>query len=156
MQDVGETFDSLAVALGEFGAKCGFQGEEYNIRLVDQFILCMRDRSTQTKLFQEPPTTLEEAVLIARRFEAANSTIASLRAEATTNVARYTQNRAPIGAVSSGQPTMTCFGCGGFGHMAKNCPSIVDLNAEVMLRKPVLFVVNLGILPVIVFMVAHV
>ncbi|XP_065063834.1 uncharacterized protein LOC135690257 [Rhopilema esculentum] len=95
----------------------------------------MRDRSTQTKLLQEPPTTLEEAVLVAQRFEAANSMIATLRAEATTNVAWYTQNRAPIGAVSSGQPTMTCFGCGGFGHMAKNCPSIVDFKRRSNVEK---------------------
>ena len=63
--------------------------------LVDQFILGMRDRSTETKLLQEPPTTLEEAVLVARSFEAANSMIATLRAKATTKVTRYRNNRRP-------------------------------------------------------------
>ena len=73
-QEPGETVDSFAVALKEFGAKCGFQGDEYTNRLVDRFILGMKDLPTQNKLLQEPPATLEEAVLIARRFEAANST----------------------------------------------------------------------------------
>ena len=57
-QEPGESVDSFAVALREFGAKCGFQGEEYTNRLVDQFILGMKDRPTQNKLLQEPPDSL--------------------------------------------------------------------------------------------------
>ena len=48
-QEPGESVDSFAVALREFGAKCGFKGEEYKNRLVDQFILGMKDRPTQKK-----------------------------------------------------------------------------------------------------------
>ena len=119
-QEPGESVDSFAVALREFGAKCGFQGEEYTNRLVDQFILGMRDRPTQNKLLQEPPGTLEDAVLVARRFEAANSTIETLRAEAGSG---SRQNRAPIGAVNSNFAAKTCFNCNGFGHVAKQCPT---------------------------------
>ena len=119
-QEPGESVDSFAVALREFGAKCGFQGEEYTNRLVDQFILGMKDRPTQNKLLQEPPGTLEDAVLIARRFEAANSTIETLRAEAGSAIR---QNRTPIGAVNSSFTSKTCFNCNGFGHVAKQCPT---------------------------------
>eukprot|EP00112_Aurelia_sp_Birch-Aquarium-sp1_P002037 Seg1221.15 transcript_id=Seg1221.15/GoldUCD/mRNA.D3Y31 product="Zinc finger protein GIS2" protein_id=Seg1221.15/GoldUCD/D3Y31 len=80
----------------------------------------MKDRPTQNKLLQEPPGTLEDAVLIARRFEAANSTIETLRAEAGSGPR---QNRAPIGAVNSSITTKTCFNCNGFGHVAKQCPT---------------------------------
>eukprot|EP00794_Sanderia_malayensis_P014625 gene14625-16140_t len=118
-QEPGESVDSFAVALREFGAKCGFQGEEYTNRLVDQFILGMKDRPTQNKLLQEPPESLEDAVLIARRFEAANSTIQTLRAEAGS-AAR--QNHNQVGAVSSNVTAQTCFNCNGFGHVAKQCP----------------------------------
>eukprot|EP00794_Sanderia_malayensis_P001183 gene1183-554_t len=91
-QEPGESVDSFVAALREFGAKCGFQGEEYTNRLVDQFILGMKDRPTQNKLLQEPPESLEDAVLIARRFEAANSTIQTLRAE-TGSAARQNYNQ---------------------------------------------------------------
>ena len=39
----------------------------------------MKDLPTQNKLLQEPPATIEEAVVISRRFEAANSMMATLR-----------------------------------------------------------------------------
>ena len=88
--------------------------------MVDQFILGLRDRPTQNKLLQEPPGTLEVAILIARRFEAANSTMENLRAEAGS---ASRQNRAPIGSVNSSFTVKTCFTCNGFGHVAKQCPT---------------------------------
>ena len=63
------------------GAKCGFLGDEYSSRLVDQFILGLRVKATQNKLLQEPPTDLDSALLIARRFEAANATMKTLARE---------------------------------------------------------------------------
>ena len=124
-QEPGESVDSFAVALREFGAKCGFQGEEYTNRLVDQFILGMKDRPTQNKLLQEPPDFLEDAVLIARRFEAANSTIETLRAEAGS---ASRQNRTQVGVVNSNFTAKTCFNCNGFGHIAKQCPTYKEFN----------------------------
>ena len=66
VQEPGETVDSFAVALHEFGSKCGFTGAEYSHRIVDQFILELRDRSTQSKLLQEPPENVDAALLSAR------------------------------------------------------------------------------------------
>ena len=80
----------------------------------------MKDRPTQNKLLQEPLGTLEDAVLIARRFEAANSTIETLRAEAGS---ANRQNRTPIRAVNLSFTSKTCFNCNGFGHVAKQCPT---------------------------------
>ena len=81
VQEVGESVDSFAINLCELGSKCGFRGEEYNHRLVDQFILGLRDRATQNKLMQEPPTDLDAALFVARRFEAANATMKKLKVE---------------------------------------------------------------------------
>ena len=78
VQHPGESVSSYGVALREAGAKCDFRGDEYANRLVDQFILGLRDRTTQSKLLQEPPNNLEDALLIARRFEAANATMQTL------------------------------------------------------------------------------
>ena len=107
------------MALREAGAKCGFRGDEYTSRLVAQFILGLRDRTTQSKLLQEPPSNLDDALLIARRFEAANATMQTLAMQG-----QGTGNNSVIGAVSSMRKVVTCFACNGFGHVAKQCPTL--------------------------------
>ncbi|CAB4044153.1 Hypothetical predicted protein, partial [Paramuricea clavata] len=89
-QEPGESVDSYAVSLREAGARCGFHGDEYSSRLVNQFILGLRDKATQNKLLQEPPNSLDDALLIARRFEAANATMKTLAREATEKSSRTT------------------------------------------------------------------
>ncbi len=79
VQEPGESVNSYAVDLREIGAKCGFKGDEYVSRLLDQFILGLKDHSTQSKLLQGPPKSIEEALLIARRVEAANATMQTLK-----------------------------------------------------------------------------
>ena len=119
IQGKGETVDSFAVALREFGSKCGFTGDEYNHRLVDQFILGLRDRSTQNKLLQEPPENLDAALFVARRFEAANSTMETLGKREETlvheGVVQIGANRAVAAKV--------CLRCNGWGHQAYQCPT---------------------------------
>ena len=66
-QEPGESVDSYAVSLREAGAKCGFQGDEYSSRLVDQFILGLRDKGMQNKLLQETPNILDDALLTVTR-----------------------------------------------------------------------------------------
>ena len=117
-QEPGESVDSYAVSLREAGAKCGFLGDEYSSRLVDQFILGLRDKATQNKLLQEPPNSLDDALLIARRFEAANATMKTLAKEATEKLSRTT-----IGSVSSLTTAKTCYSCNGFGHVSRQCPT---------------------------------
>ena len=58
-----------------------FKGEEYNHHLVDEFILGLRDRTTQNKLLEEPHIDLYAALFVARRFEAANATMKKLKVE---------------------------------------------------------------------------
>ena len=119
IQGKGETIDSFAVALREFGFKCGFTVDEYNHRLVDQFILGLRDRSTQNRLLQEPPENLDVALFIARRFEAANSTMETLGKHEETlvhdGVVQIRANRAVAAKV--------CLRCNGWGHQAYHCPT---------------------------------
>ena len=110
-QAVGETVDSFAIGLREYGAKCGFAGNEYTNRLVDQFILGLLDKQTQTRLLQEPPGTLDEALVVARRFEAARSTMQTLRQDTNTG-------RSTAGAVHADK---ICFNCNQSGHIAKYC-----------------------------------
>ncbi|CAB3986622.1 Transposon Ty3-G Gag-Pol poly [Paramuricea clavata] len=118
-QEPGESVDSFAVSLREAGARCGFHGDEYSSRLVDQFILGLRDKATQNKLLQEPPNSLNDALLIARRFEAANATMKTLAREATEKLSRTT-----IGSVSSLNAVKTCYSCNGFGHVSRQCPTM--------------------------------
>ena len=110
-QAVGETVDSFAIGLREYGAKCGFQGNEYNNRMVDQFILGLADKLTQTRLLQEPPDTLDGALVIARRFEAARSTMQTLRQDSN-------MGRSMAGSVNAEK---VCFNCNQSGHIAKYC-----------------------------------
>ena len=49
-QQPGESVNSYALSLREAGEKCGFSGDEYSGRLVDQFIPGLRNRGTQSKL----------------------------------------------------------------------------------------------------------
>ena len=139
VQEPGESVDSYAVAFREFGSKCGFKGDEYTNRLVAQFILGIKDRSTQNKLLQEPPSNLEDALSVARRFEA----VAFAPAPASPSPSGFTMqklkaetfeasqpSRAQIGAVGSSGATKVCFHCNGYGHVAKQCPSWQNFNRE--------------------------
>ena len=109
MQAVGETVDSFAIGLHEYGAKCGFQGNEYNNRMVDQFILGLADTLTQTRLLQEPPDTLDGALVLARKFEAARSTMQTLRQDSN-------MGRSMAGSVNAEK---VCFNCNQSGYIAK-------------------------------------
>ena len=115
-QKPGEPVDSYAVSLREAGAKCGFHGDEYSSRLVDQFILGLRDKATQNKLLQEPPNSLDDALLIARRFEAANATMKTLAREAVEKL-----NKVAIGSVNSLNAAKTWYSRDGFGHVSRQC-----------------------------------
>ena len=124
VQEPGESVDSYAVSLREFGAKCGFQGEEYSNRLIDQFILGLKDRQTQNKLLQEPPSSLDDAVLLARRFEAANATMQTLSKKVSSSESK--PNVLQVGA--SNVVAKVCFKCNGWGHLAKQCPTPSNLS----------------------------
>ena len=113
-QEPGESVDSYAVSLREAGAKFGFHGDEYSSKLVDQFILELRDKATQNKLLQEPPNSLDDALLIARRFEAANATKKTLAREAVEKL-----NKVAIGSVNSLNAAKTCYSCNG----SRQCPT---------------------------------
>ena len=73
MQFPGETVDAYSVSLRGLAGKYDFQGGEYDHRLLDQFILAIQDKGTQNRLLQEPPSTVDEAIAVARRYEAAKS-----------------------------------------------------------------------------------
>ena len=118
-QEPGESVDSCAVSLREAGAKCGFLGDEYSSRLVDQFILGLKDKATQNKLLQEPPTDLDSALLIARRFEAANATMKTLARETAEKL-----NTTQISSVNSRPAAKTCYSCNGYGHLSRQCPTM--------------------------------
>ena len=119
VQHPGESVNSYALALREAGAKCGFHGDEYASRLVDQFILGLNDRTTQTKLLQDPPSNLDDALKIARRLEAANATMQTLAGQGSG-----TYNKGMIRAVGSMPTAVSCYACGGFGHISKQCPTM--------------------------------
>ena len=116
VQEVGESVDSFAINLCELGSKCGFRVEEYNHRLVDQFILGLRDRAKQNKLLQEPPTDLDAALFVARRFEAANATMKKLKVE------QFDVSQ-PVRSVGSRTTSKVCFSCNGYGHVYRDCPT---------------------------------
>ena len=109
VQEPGESVDSYAVSLKEFGAKCGFQGEEYGNRLIDQFVLGLKDRQTLNKLLQEPPSSLDHAVLLARRFEVVNATMQTLSMKASSSVSKPDVLQAEASNVAA----KVCFKCNG-------------------------------------------
>ena len=100
-QAVRETIDSFAIQLRKYGAKCGFQGDEYNNRMVDQSILGLADKLTQIRLLQEVSDTLDGALVIARRIEAARSTMQTLRQDSNIG-------KSMAGSVSAEK---VCFNC---------------------------------------------
>ena len=116
VQQPDESVDSFALTLRELGSKCGFNGEEYNHHLVDQFILGLRDRSTQNKLLQEPPVDLDAALFVARRFGAANSTMKKLKVE-------HFEASQSVRSVGSRTASKVCFSCNGYGHVSRECPT---------------------------------
>ena len=112
VQEPGETVDSFAVALREFGLKCGFTRAEYNHRSVDQFILGLRDRYTQSKLLQEPPENIDAILPSARRFE--DAMIMKLNAESFE-----AKQQPAVRSVGFMRPVKVCFSCSGYGHVAR-------------------------------------
>ena len=111
-----KSVDSFASGLREIAAKCQFLPAELQSRLVDQFINGVTDRSLQCKLLQEPPGSLDEAILIARRYEAAKSAQLTIQ-----------ENQKLIQSVNSVQQINTnnriCFTCKRQGHTSRDCPN---------------------------------
>ena len=50
VQDPGESVDNFAISLREHAEKCNFQGEEFDNRLLDQFILGLKDLSIVSRV----------------------------------------------------------------------------------------------------------
>ena len=75
VQGPGESVDYFAISLREHAAKCNFQGDEFENRLLDQCIVGLKDLSIQSTLLQEPQDTLDKALDVARRFDTARSTV---------------------------------------------------------------------------------
>ena len=142
-QQPGESVNSYALSLREAGAKCGFTGEEYSSRLIDQFILGLKDRATQSKLLQEPPKTLDEALLLARRFEAANATMHTLagvqKHSATTGIGAVNSTTGAANSSPAVPAAKTCNGCNGFGHVAEQCPTVNSVKRKNILSERVCF-----------------
>ena len=143
MQEPGESIDSYAVSLKEFGARCGFTGEEYSHRIIDQFILGIKDRATQNKLLQEPPKTIDEEVSVARRFEAANAMIQTLTAKTEVlSIANRSADVLQVGGVSNSSNLVSaevCFKCNGWGHEAWQCPTPSNVNEFKSVKQTVCF-----------------
>ena len=121
----GETADAYSVSLRELAAECDFHGSEYNNRLLDQFILGLQDKGTQNRLLQEPPSTVDEAIVVARRYEAAKSTLDTLKHESLSR-------SSVINPVRSGK---TCFICQNPGHIARDCTQQRYTKEKAPLRK---------------------
>ena len=107
----GETVEVYSVSLRALAAKCNFQGSDYNNRVLDQNILGLQDKGTQNRLLQEPPTTVDQAIVVAGRYEAARSTLDTLKHE---NISRSSV----VNPVRRGK---TCFICHNPGHIARDC-----------------------------------
>ena len=82
-------------------------------------MLGLRDRSTQNKLLQDPPENLDSALFIAKRFEAANSTMETLSKHEET---LPQESVFQIGA-SRALKAKVCLRCNGWGHKANQCPT---------------------------------
>ena len=111
-----ESIDSFRSGLLEIAAKFQFLPAELQSRLIDQFINGVTDRSLQCKLLQEPPGSLDEAILIGRRYEAAKSAQSTI-----------VENQKLIQSVKSVQQVNTsnriCFTCKQQGHTSRDCPN---------------------------------
>ena len=82
----------------------------------------LRDKATQKKLLQEPPNSLDDTLLIARRFEAANATMKTLAREAVERLNKV--NKVAIRSVNSLNATKTWYSCNGFGHASRQWPTM--------------------------------
>ena len=89
------------------------------MKLRNLSIVGLRDLSIQSKLLQEPKDTLDEALGVARRFEAARSTVGILKGRNQVGLVANVDNR-------------KCYACGKLGHIAKNC---VNSNRNVVPRR---------------------
>ena len=71
----------------------------------------IQNKGTRNWLLQEPPSTVDEAIAVARRYEAAKSTLDTLKHENCTR-------SAVINPVRSGK---ICFICQNPGHITRDC-----------------------------------
>ena len=84
-----------------------------------------QDKGTQNRLLQEPPSTVDEAIVVARRYEAAKSTLDTLKHESLSR-------SSVINPVRSGK---TCFICQNPGHIARDCTQQRYTKEKAPLRK---------------------
>ena len=108
MQLPGETVDACSVSLRELAAKCDFHGSEYDNHLLDQFILGLQVKGTQNRLLQEPPSTVDEAIVVARRYKAAKSTLDSLKHESLSRSSVINPLRSGINLFCLSMPLPFC------------------------------------------------
>ena len=129
VQSSTESVGQFVAELRELASKCGFDADQLEERVRDQFVAWLYDAKMRERLLQEADTsTLQHMVQLASTLERSSREGPALGERQPVNRVNARGRRSSTSSSTSASTSSSrvCFNCGGDGHLPKSpqCPAV--------------------------------